>query len=77
MEEREGVVKIVSPRDKFLDADDIIAAITPRTRVVSVSLVRFDNGVLIDAARIGAACHKQGALLSWTRARAAARFPST
>src|ERR1700746_1807848 len=42
MEERQGIVlKIVAPRDKFLDADDIIAAMTPRTRVVSLSLVRF------------------------------------
>lgn len=64
MEEREGIVlKIVKPREKFLDADDIIAALTPRTRLVSLSLVRFDDGVLIDAARIGAACHAQGALL--------------
>src|SRR5260370_6075918 len=36
---------------------------TPRTRMVSVSLVCFDNGVLLDAGRIVAACHAQGALL--------------
>jgi len=76
MEEREGiVVKIVKPRDKYLDADDIIAAITPRTRVVSLSLVRFDNGVLIDAARIGAACHKQGALFVADASQAAGAVP--
>src|SRR5213594_3521447 len=43
MEEREGVnVKIVAPKNRFLSADDLIAAMTPRTRVVSVSLVRYD-----------------------------------
>jgi cysteine desulfurase/selenocysteine lyase len=64
MEEREGVkLNVVSPRDRFLTADDVIAALTPKTRLVSISLVRFDNGVLIDAARIAAACHAQGALL--------------
>jgi selenocysteine lyase/cysteine desulfurase len=64
MEEREGVkLNIVSPRDRFLTADDVISALTPKTRLVSISLVRFDNGVLIDAARIAAACHAQGALL--------------
>jgi len=64
MEEREGLkVKTVTPREKFITADDLIAAITPRTRVVSVSLVRFNDGSLLDAPRVAAACHAQGALL--------------
>ena len=64
MEEREGVkLTIVAPGDRFITADDLIAAITPRTRVVSVSHVRFDDGSLLDAARVAAACHAQGALL--------------
>ena len=64
MEAREGIVmKVVTPRDRFITADDFLAAMTPRTRMVSVSLVRFDNGVLLDAARIAAACHAQGTLL--------------
>ena len=64
MEAREGIVmKVVAPRDRFITADDFLAAMTSRTRMVSVSLVRFDDGVLLDAARIAAACHAQGALL--------------
>ena len=64
MEEREGIkVKVVAPRERFLSADDLIAAMTPRTRVVSVSQVRFDDGSLLDAARVAAACRAQGALL--------------
>jgi selenocysteine lyase/cysteine desulfurase len=64
MEEREGLkLKIVSPRERFITADDLIAAITPRTRLVSVSMVRYDDGSLLDAARVAEACHKQGALL--------------
>jgi cysteine desulfurase / selenocysteine lyase len=64
MEAREGIVmKVVSPRERFITADDFLAAMTPKTRMVSASLVRFDNGVLLDAARIAAACHAQGALL--------------
>jgi cysteine desulfurase/selenocysteine lyase len=64
MEEREGVkLKIVAPRDRFVTADDLIAAMTPRTRVISVSHVRFDDGSLLDASRVAAACHAQGALL--------------
>jgi len=64
MEEREGLkLKIVSPRERFITADDLIAAMTPRTRLVSVSMVRYDDGSLLDAARVADACHKQGALL--------------
>jgi cysteine desulfurase/selenocysteine lyase len=64
MEEREGIkLKTVSPRGPFITADDLIDAITPRTRVVSVSMVRFDDGSLLDAPRVAAACHAQGALL--------------
>jgi cysteine desulfurase / selenocysteine lyase len=64
MEEREGIkLKIVPPRERFIAADDLIAAMTPRTRAVSVSLVRFDDGSLLDAARVAAACHAQGAFL--------------
>src|SRR5437763_6058719 len=64
MEERAGVkFKIVVPRDRFITAAELIAAITPRTRAVSVSHVRYDDGSLLDAARVAAACHAQGALL--------------
>jgi cysteine desulfurase / selenocysteine lyase len=64
MEEREGLkLKIVSPRERFITADDLIAAMTPRTRLVSVSMVRYDDGSLLDAASVADACHKQGALL--------------
>jgi selenocysteine lyase/cysteine desulfurase len=64
MEAREGIVlKIVAPRGRFHTADDFIAALTPKTRLVSVSMVRFDDAVLIDAARLAAACHAQGTLL--------------
>ncbi len=40
----------------------LIHALTPRTRVVSVSHVRFDDGSLLNAARVAAACHAQGSL---------------
>ena len=64
LEEREGIrVKMVSPRDRFLTADDVIAALTPRTRLVSISHVRFDDASLLDAGRVAAACHAEGALL--------------
>jgi len=64
MEEREGIqLKIISPRERFITAEDLIAAITPRTRLVSVSMVRYDDGSLLDARRVADKCHEQGALL--------------
>jgi cysteine desulfurase / selenocysteine lyase len=76
MEEREGIhLKIVAPRDRFLTADDLIAAMTPRTRVVSVSLVRFNDGSLLDAARVAEACHAQGALLLLDASQACGTIP--
>src|SRR5260370_19155346 len=58
MEERHGVkFKIVAPRGRFVTADDLIHALTPSTHVFSVSHVRFDDGSLLDAARVAAACH--------------------
>ncbi len=65
MEKREGIrVKVVRPRERFLTSEDLIAALTPRTRVVSVSSPRFDDGVRLDTGRLGAACHAQGTLLA-------------
>lgn len=64
MEKREGIrLKVVSPRERFITAEDLIAGLTAKTRLVSVSMVRFDDGVLLDAARLARACHAQGALL--------------
>jgi selenocysteine lyase/cysteine desulfurase len=64
MEERKGVkLKIAAPRDRFITADDLIAAVTPRTRVISLSHLRFDDGSLLDASRVAAASHAQGAML--------------
>src|SRR5262249_51680187 len=64
MEERERIkVTVVKPSGPFPHADDFIAARTPCTRLVSVSHVRFDNGAMVDATKLAAACHAQGALL--------------
>ncbi|MGB8475703.1 MAG: aminotransferase class V-fold PLP-dependent enzyme [Candidatus Acidiferrum sp.] len=76
MEDREGLkLKIVAPHEKFITADDLIAAMTPRTRVVSVSLVRFNDASLLDAARVAAACHAQGTLLLLDVSQACGTLP--
>jgi cysteine desulfurase/selenocysteine lyase len=65
MEAREGVaLRVIAPRGQWIAAEDFIEALTPRTRVVSVSMVRFDDGSMLDAAKLGAACRAQGCLLA-------------
>ncbi len=56
-------IRVVEPRGRFITADDYIAQIGPRTRVVSASFVRFDNGARLDSAPVGEACRKVGAAL--------------
>jgi cysteine desulfurase/selenocysteine lyase len=68
-------VIVVEPRERFLSADDFIAHMGPRTRLVSTSLVRFDDGVRLDAARLGHACHDAGALLLLDAAQCAGAMP--
>lgn len=56
-------LKTVVPRGRFIAADDFLAHVGPRTKLVSVSLVRFDDGARLDAARVGQACRQVGAYL--------------
>ena len=64
MEAREGIkVQITRPQGQFMQSGDLIAAMTPRTRVISVSHVRFDDGSILDASSLAAACKRNGTLL--------------
>jgi len=64
MEAREGIkVQIARPQGQFMQSGDLIAAMTPRTRVISVSHVRFDDGSILDASSLAAACKRNGTLL--------------
>src|SRR5262249_13918148 len=47
-----------------VSADDVIAAITDKTRVVAISWVEFHGGHRNDLARIGAACRERGVFLA-------------
>ena len=56
-------VRVVEPGGRLISADDYIDSIGPHTRLISASLVRFDNGARLDAARVARACEKVGAAL--------------
>jgi selenocysteine lyase/cysteine desulfurase len=65
MQQRSGVKLVIAkPRERFFTAQDVIDAITTKTRVVSLAHVRFDDGSLLDAKRVAEACHLRGALLA-------------
>ena len=63
--ERAGLVRVktIRPRNRFITADDYIAQLGPRTRLVSASLVRFDDGARLDAAPLAEACRAAGTAL--------------
>ncbi|MBV9723571.1 MAG: aminotransferase class V-fold PLP-dependent enzyme [Gammaproteobacteria bacterium] len=64
LEAREGIkVRIVAPQGRFIHSDDLVAALTPSTRVVSVSHVRFDDGSMLDVSSLAAACKRNGTLV--------------
>lgn len=68
-------VKIVAPRDRFLTASDYIQQFTPHTRLVSVSLVRFDDGSRIDLERLAESCRKSGVALLLDLSQCACAIP--
>lgn len=56
-------VRTIAPRERFITAEDYEREIGPQTRLVSASLVRFDDGAMLDAKRVAQACHAASALL--------------
>lgn len=74
--ERRGVrVKRVPTADGAFSAADVERAMTPRTRLVCVSLVSFHTGFVADAAAIGALCRSRGVLFGLDAIQAAGAVP--
>lgn len=57
------VVVVPSRADWSLDAERLIAAVTPRTRVVAVSWIEFSTGAAADLRALAEAAHRVGAWL--------------
>ena len=68
-------LKTIDPAGRFITADDYAASITPKTRLVTASLVRFDNGARLDARRVADACHAAGALFLLDASQCAGALP--
>ena len=62
MKAREGL-NIKAVRRKGDAVDDVLQALGPRTQLVSISHVGFDDGALLDAARLCAECRRRDVLV--------------
>lgn len=61
LENKGVVVRQVPPGDgRFVTADDLVAQLSERTRLVAASYVSYAESNQIDVARVGAACRKRG-----------------
>jgi selenocysteine lyase/cysteine desulfurase len=68
-------LRIIDPVGRFITADDFVGQLGPHTRLVSVSLVRFDDASRLDAQRLAVACRKAGVLLLLDVSQCAGAMP--
>jgi selenocysteine lyase/cysteine desulfurase len=68
-------VRVVAPRGRFITPEDYAEQIGPKTRLVSASLVRYDDGSMLDAARVAKACHAAGAMFILDVSQCAGAIP--
>ena len=63
--EKDGVeVEFVKSKNGIVSADDIINAIKPNTRLISISFVQFLTGYRVDLEKIGNVCREKEIILS-------------
>jgi selenocysteine lyase/cysteine desulfurase len=63
------------PQGQFLTAEDVLAELSGRTRLVTLSWVHYANGNRLDIARMGRECHRRGAALLVDASQAAGGIP--
>lgn len=68
-------LKVITPQDRFITPGDFLAHAGPRTRLVCASLVRFDDGSLLDAAKLAQGLAPLGARLLLDLTQCAGAMP--
>ncbi len=63
LKDRGVTVREIVPRDGGVTPEAVAAALTPRTRLVSVSSVQYGSGYRTDLEALGALCERAGVLL--------------
>jgi cysteine desulfurase len=76
LEERGNAVTRVAPsRDGLVDAAEVIAAIRPETKLVTVMMANNETGVVQPVAEIGRACRERGVRFHVDAVQAAGKIP--
>lgn len=70
-----GTRKLVKGRGHAATTDEILEAISDRTRIVSVSMVDFGSGEVIDLERLGPVCAEKGIFLAVDATQAVGIMP--
>lgn len=70
-----AVTEVAVGPDGVVDPDDIVAALSPRTAVVSVMLANNEIGTLQPLAEIASRCHERGVLVHSDACQAFGRVP--
>lgn len=68
-------LRVVTPAGRFFTTEDVVRAIGPKTRLVSISHVRFDDGSRIDPRPMADAVHKSGGYLLLDASQSAGAYP--
>lgn len=75
-QERHGaVVRVVKRREGRVPVEDVLAALTPRTRLVAVPWVLYDNGFRLDLVELGRALADHPALFCVDAIQGLGAFP--
>ncbi len=78
LEDRGVKVREVAPADgRFVTADDLLGAMTDKTRLVAASHVGYTTSNRIDLPRVGAECRRRGIPLVVDASQSAGSFPFT
>jgi len=68
-------VRIIEPAGRFLTTEDVVQAVGPHTRLVSISHVRFESGARIDPKTVADAVHRAGGYLLLDASQSAGSVP--
>ena len=64
LKEKGVVIDIIRSTNGIVTAEEIIEAIQPRTKLISVSFVQFLSGYRVDLEKIGEVCKEKGIIFS-------------
>jgi len=68
-------VRMIEPAGRFLTTEDVVNAVGPQTRLVSISHVRFENSARLHPRAVADAVHKVGGYLLLDASQSAGSVP--